>query len=62
MEAENNGLIYILKDKKGLFYIGQTTELKSRNIQHKSGINTQNKSCGSYLLDIDFTHEIIEKK
>ena len=61
-ETLNNGLIYILKDKNGFFYVGQSVNIKKRLTQHKATIKRGSGSCGSYLLDIDFTHEILEEK
>ena len=75
MEVENikKGLIYILSDKKGLCYMGGTTDfqnlqsiissykskIKQRLRQRKMGIYHLKNECVA-LLDLDFQYEIIE--
>jgi predicted GIY-YIG superfamily endonuclease len=52
--------VYLLKDKNGLFYVGQTEDIKQRLRSHKSMIQNEG-SCCSRLLDIDFECEILEE-
>ena len=59
MEAENNGLIYILKDKNNKYYIGKTINIIRRIEEHIKNIKNEG-NCSSRELDIDFIYEILE--
>jgi len=52
--------VYLLNDKKGMYYVGKTVDIKNRIQSHKNTIKNGD-SCSSRELDIDFNCEILEE-
>ena len=52
--------VYILKNQKGLFYIGSTTNLEQRLKQHLKGYIQTTKRMGSFKLVFSQKYENIK--
>lgn len=52
--------VYVLSDKKGLYYVGKSVNIKKRMESHKCVIEYKG-NCSSRFLDIDFKCEILEE-